>query len=192
MAQPIKKENYEARFKKYGNFGFAYKYSRELSEDYLLSAANAFAKKYKSVYDGARLLMKEGKNPEVYMGVLDALRKPETILNMLRNLTAAHLLEAISKEYPCLAALDHPVSSSTAIVSQSLNSLMAFVMEQVDKDPFTEENLTIGTIEDMDLKVVMPNVSTFGEPEPKPGSDEERKCILVVNFKNGKIKCNLY
>ena len=147
MAQPIKKENYKARLKRYGNF---------------------------------------------YMGVLDALWKPETILNMLRNLTASHMLESISREFPCLASLDLPSSSNTVIVSQSLGSLMAFVKEQVDMDPFTEENLTIGTTEDMDLKVVIPNVSTFGETEPKPGSDEERKCILVVKFKNGKIKCNLY
>ena len=192
MAQPIKKENYEARLKRYGNFGFAYRYNRDFPETYLLSSANILAEKYKSVYDGARLLMKDGENPEVYMGVLDALRKPETILNMLRNLTASHMMESISREFPCLASLDLPSSSNTVIVSQSLGPLMAFVKEQVDMDPFTEENLTIGTTEDMDLKVVIPNVSTFGESEPKPGSDEERKCILVVKFKNGHIKCNLY
>ena len=192
MAQPIKKENYEARLKKYGNFGFAYKYNGEMIGGYLLSAADTLAKRYKSAYDGARLLIKDGVNPQIYMTVLDVLRKPETIFDMLRNLTASYMMEGVAREYPCVAALSQSLLNSTPVVTQTLVSLMSFVTEEINKESFTEENLFVGTVEDIDLNVIMPNVNTFGEPEPKPGSDEERKCILVVKFKNGKIKCNLY
>lgn len=186
MAQPIKKENYKARLKNYGDFAFAYRYNVETASCCLLKAAQAIIKKYKALYDGARFLLKDGEKSDVYMDALNMLRKPNMILCMLRNLTATYAMEAMSLEAPIVNGV-YDGSETT----ESLGSLMKFVRERMGKETFSEENLVIGTVKDVDLEIIQ-HLNTFGEPEPKPVSEGKRQPLLVAKFDKGKVDCTIF